>query len=219
MKSFYEYIIEVRSASDLIAAGHSREFAAQRDNRLRSIAHDMEQHWSPNIIAGAIQQNDKSRLDEPKETYGDTIDAEPRLRPLGKSRLSSVQSSLSNYLRGLRILHKNAPTEFDPTTGKVVRPPSSAQIRKDQEWARNSDGTSISMPNREMHIKESEEDHVHYHLHTKPVGKEKPKYIGSVSAVTEFEAHKKFLKLLKDSRENGNIDGYNYTQTKSNKPI
>ena len=212
MKSFYEYIIEVRSASDLIAAGHSREFAAQRDNRLRSIAHDMEQHWSPNIIAGAIQQNDKSRLDEPKETYGDTMD-EPRLRPLGKSRLSSVQSSLSKYLRGLRILHKNAPTEFDPTTGKVVRPPSSAQIRKNQEWARNSDGTSISMPNREMHIKESEEHHVFYHLHRKSDGEK----IGSVSAVTKPEAHRLFLKLLKDSRDNGKIDGYDYTQKESNK--
>ena len=69
------------------------------------------------------------------------------------------------------------------------------------------------------YLLESEKDHVHYHLHTKPVDTERPKYIGSVSAVTEFEAHKKFLKLLKDSRENGTIDGYDYTQTKSNKPI
>ncbi len=65
------------------------------------------------------------------------------------------------------------------------------------------------------YLLESEEDHVHYHLHRKSDGE----HINSVSAVTEFEAHKKFLKLLKDSRENGKIDGYDYTQTKSNKPI
>lgn len=61
----------------------------------------------------------------------------------------------------------------------------------------------------------SEEHHVFYHLHRKSDGE----YIGTVSAVTEIAAHKLFLKLLKDSRENGNIDGYDYTQTKSNKPI
>ncbi len=61
----------------------------------------------------------------------------------------------------------------------------------------------------------SEEHHVFYHLHRKSDGE----HINSVSAVTEFEAHKKFLKLLKDSRDNGTISGYDYTQTKSNKPI
>jgi hypothetical protein len=65
------------------------------------------------------------------------------------------------------------------------------------------------------YLLESEEDHVHYHLHRKSDGKP----IGSASGVTEFEAHKKFLKLLKDNRENGKIEGYDYTQTKSNKPI
>ena len=65
------------------------------------------------------------------------------------------------------------------------------------------------------YLLESEEDHVHYHLHRKSDGEP----IGSASGVTEFEAHKKFLKLLKDNRDNGKIDGYNYTQTKSNKPI
>lgn len=54
-----------------------------------------------------------------------------------------------------------------------------------------------------------------YYLHRKSDGK----HIGSVSAVTETEAHKLFLKLLKDSRDNGTIVGYDYTQTKSNKPI
>ena len=65
------------------------------------------------------------------------------------------------------------------------------------------------------YLLESEEEHVHYHLHRKSDGEK----IGSVSAVTKPEAHRLFLKLLKDSRENGKIEGYDYTQTKSNKPI
>ena len=63
------------------------------------------------------------------------------------------------------------------------------------------------------YLLESEEHHVFYHLHRKSDGEK----IGSVSAVTKPEAHRLFLKLLKDSRDNGKIDGYDYTQKESNK--